>query len=799
MIQWGKRITVLLVVVGILPGAAPASGQVQLGAIIGTVTDDSGGVVAGASVTARRSATGVESRVETNGTGEFAVADLPPGDYEIRVVSPGFSLTVLRLTLQPGEARRIPLRLRVGGLTEDVVVVAGEIAGSHARLRRLPGAVDVVSRETLERSRVMTTNEALRKVPGLHVRDEEGFGLRPNIGIRGVNPTRSNKVLLLEDGIPLTYAVYGDNASYYHPPVDRFERIEVLKGGAQIAYGPQTIGGAVNYVTPKPPAMPGGSLALVGGNRDYINGHGTVGTTVRRTGVLFDYMRKQGDGARDNLDFALNDVTVKLVQGVGDNQHWTFRANYYGEDSNVTYSGLRQDEYAANPRGNPFKNDFFHADRVGTSATHALAVNGNVAVTTNLYWSTFKRDWWRQSSNSAQRPNDASDALCAGMANLDTTCGNEGRLRQYHAWGVEPRASLFHRAFGVTSETEFGVRAHFEHQDRLQENGSTPTARSGTLVESNVRTNQAYSGFLENRFLLGGWTVTPGVRLEHVSFERTNRLANAGLGVTGDTSLTRLIPGIGVSHTTGERVTLFAGAHRGFAPPRTEDVISNTGGVIDLDPELSWNYEAGFRSSMRPGISLDTTFFRMDYENQLVPASLAGGVGATLSNGGSTLHQGIELRAQVDTAPMTGSIHDLYVRAAYTYLPTAKFTGTRFSSISGFATTSVSGNRLPYAPEQMAAITLGYAVNSLDMSLEAVRTGSQFGDDLNTVASTPDGQRGLIPANTVWNAAVNYTMARSTLFLTVKNAFDELYIVDRTRGILPGIPRMVQGGVRIRF
>jgi Fe(3+) dicitrate transport protein len=99
----------------------------------------------------------------------------------------------------------------------------------------------------------------------------------------------------------------------------------------------------------------------------------------------------------------------------------------------------------------------------------------------------------------------------------------------------------------------------------------------------------------------------------------------------------------------------------------------------------------------------------------------------------------------------------------------------------------------------MAAITLGYAVNSLDMSLEAVRTGSQFGDDLNTVAPTPDGQRGLIPANTVWNAAVNYTMARSTLFLTVKNAFDELYIVDRTRGILPGIPRMVQAGVRVRF
>ena len=80
-------------------------------------------------------------------------------------------------------------------------------------------------------------------MPGVFARDEEGFGLRPNIGIRGLNPTRSSKVLLLEDGIPLTYAPYGDNASYYHPPVDRFERIEVLKGSGQILFGPHTVGG----------------------------------------------------------------------------------------------------------------------------------------------------------------------------------------------------------------------------------------------------------------------------------------------------------------------------------------------------------------------------------------------------------------------------------------------------------------------------------------------------------------------------------------------------------------------------
>ncbi len=798
---WGMgRWVVCSAAVLVILAAAAAAAQdgARTAAVAGLVLDETGAVIPHAQVTVRRLSTGVEARTAVAVDGTFRVGGLTPGDYEISVTSSGFAAAVQRAPLPAGETG-LRFRLRIGGLSEDVVVVAGELAGSHERLRRLPGAVDVVERETLERTRVMTTNEALRRVPGLQVRDEEGFGLRPNIGIRGINPTRSSKVLLLEDGIPLTYAPYGDNASYYHPPIERFERLEVLKGGAQIAYGPQTVGGVINYLTPKPPAQPTGSLQVTGGNRGYFNGLGSYGGTVGRTGYLFDYMRKQGDGARENLDFQLNDVNAKVVQGVGGSQTWTFRGSYYGEDSNVTYSGLRQDEYLANPRANPFRNDFFYIDRVGASVTQSAAASGGLAVTTNLYWNSFQRDWWRQSSNSAQRPNDASDAACGGMANLNTTCGNEGRLREYWAWGLEPRVSMFHRTLGMASETDFGVRAHFENQERLQRNGASPAARDGVLVENNQRANSAYSGFVQNRLLLGGWTVTPGVRIEHVRYERTNRLANAGDGVSGDTALTRLIPGLGVSHTTGERVTLFAGVHRGFAPPRTEDVISNAGGVIDLDPELSWNYEFGARSALRPGVGVDATLFRMDYENQVIPASLAGGVGAALTNGGSTLHRGIELRAQVDSAPITRSAHDFYARLSYTYLPVATFTGRRLSNISGFSGVSVSGNRLPYAASHNSVVTLGYSHAALDVRVEAAHTGDQFGDDLNTVIPTADGQRGLIPAFTTWNTAVNYTVRRSTIFVTVKNLTDALFIVDRTRGILPGSPRLVQAGIRVGF
>jgi Fe(3+) dicitrate transport protein len=775
-----------------------AQGEDQRSSLTGHVSDESGAGVRQARVVVRRLPTGIEQRVGTASDGAFSVSGLLPGEYEVTASADGFAVAVQRVSLRPGETR-VRFRLRVGGLSEDVTVVAGELAGSHGRLRRFPGSVEILERETLERGRVMTTNEALRAVPGLHVRDEEGFGLRPNIGIRGVNPTRSTKVLLLEDGIPLAYAPYGDNASYYHPPIERFERVEVLKGGAQIAYGPQTVGGVINYLTPRPPLERTGSLTLMSGNRGYFNGRGSYGGTVGRTGFVVDYLRKQGEGAREHLSSTLNDVNGKVVQQVGSRQTWTLRGNYYSEDSNVSYSGLRQDEYEANPRANPFSNDYFYAHRYGASATHGLAVSGNLGLTTNVYWSAFRRHWWRQSSHSAQRPNDAADPVCGGMANLHTTCGNEGRLRQYRAWGVEPRASLYHRTFGLAQETDFGVRAHFEHQDRRQENGDSPMARSGVLVENNERTNVAIAGFVQNRLLAGGWTITPGVRIEHVQYERTNRLGNGGAGARGDTSLTRLISGLGVSHTTGERVTVFAGAHRGFAPPRTEDIVSNTGGVVDLDPELSWNYEVGLRSAVRPGIRVDATAFRIDYENQIVPASLAGGVGAVLTNGGATLHQGLELRAQLDTAPLTGSLHDVYLRFSYTFLPLAEFTGPRFSAISGFGGVSVTGNRLPYAPEHMAVTALGYARGAFDVRIEAVHTSAQFTDDLNTVAPTPDGQRGLIAGYTVWNTALNYTMRRSTLFFTVKNLLDDPFIVDRTRGILPGSPRLVQAGIRVGF
>lgn len=800
-----RRATILaLLAVLALPVAVSA--QNGRAVVRGRVTDEAGSSVRAARVTLRRATVGFEQSVESDPDGAFVFEDIVPGTYTIAASADGFAVETRALAVDAGESAEPTLVLHPGAFTEEVAVFASTITGIPETVRRIPGSVDVVDSAMLETSRVFNFSEALRKIAGLNVRDEEGFGLRPNIGIRGLNPTRSTKVLLLEDGIPLTYAPYGDNASYYHPPIERFSTIEVLKGSGQIAYGPTTLGGVVNYLTPDPPPTLSGDISVTGGNKDYFNGQASIGDTIGNTGFFLHYLRKQGEGARESMRFGIHDVFAKAVTTIGDRQTLTFRGNYYGEDSKVPYSGLRQDEFDENPHQNPFINDHFYGDRVGASVSHAVLLGSNAMLSTTVYGQRFKRHWWRQSSNSNERPNDSADPNCGGMENLYTDCGNQGRLREYYFFGVEPRLNASHSLFGIRNELDAGFRYHYEHQDRVQKNGDFPTARDGVVVEDNERKTGAFSGFIQNRFIIGGLTITPGVRVERISYERTNRIAPnpaGGLGVTGSTEVTQVLPGLGLAYNFGEKATVFGGVHRGFAPPRTEDIINNTtGGSVDLDAELSWNYEVGARSLLRPGVRLDATFFRMDYENQVVPASIAGGTGATFTNGGETLHQGFEFTGRVDTGTLVGSPHNVYGRIAYTWLPVAQFEGVRFSNIPGFATTHVDGNRLPYAPSHLVNANIGYSHPvGIDALVEAVRVSEQFSDDLNTFLGSADGQRGAIPAYTVWNLAFSYkaeTMP-TTFFVTVKNLFDETYIADRSRGLIPGPSRLIQAGVKYRF
>lgn len=693
------------------------------------------------------------------------------------------TLVVMAACAQMAQAADEALNLALNVPRVDVI-------GSQSEWFTTPSSATVVSHEELESSHVMTTSEALRKVPGVVTRDEEGMGMRPNISIRGLNPTRSTKVLLLEDGIPLAYAPYGDNASYYYPTIDRFSSIEVLKGASQIKFGPQTIGGVINHITPNAPEKFGGHVSMTAGNRDYLNTKVNVGGN----GMLLDYTHKQGEGARDETYHNVDDLNFKVTKVINDDHAVTLRANYFSEDSQVSYTGLTRAEY--NNFGgeyNPFQHDDFELTRYGTSLTHDWQINTNALLTTNVYYSHFDRDWWRQQSNSSPG-NIAAGVGCAAVGagriaglvvDTDTCLGNQGRLRTYETYGVEPRLSLTHN-WGLL---EMGVKAHYETQERRQKNGVSPTARTGTVVENNYRETDAYSGFVSNRFDIGNFSITPAVRYEHVENERKNRLN----GAKGDATLHEWVPGISFAYTPNEQYTIFAGVHEGFAPPRTEDLISNTGGSVDVDPEKSTNYEAGFRAHPTKHFSFETTAFYNDFDNLVAVGSVASNV--ALSQGKATF-AGLELLGRYEFD------NGMYTRVAYTWLPVAEqdspFRRVDTNAIVGG---SKSGNRQPYAPKNTVTAALGYKVGNWDAMIEAVHVGRQYADFAETKAVDATGQFGEISSYTIYNAAVNYKLPeyKTTLFLVGKNIFDKDYIVDRTRGILTGMPALVQVGARYDF
>lgn len=667
--------------------------------------------------------------------------------------------------------------------TAEKTLPTVQVIGGEEKLPTLGGAGQILGKKELEDAHVFTVNEALRKVAGVHARDEEGFGLRPNIAMRGLNPTRSTKITLLEDGLPLAYAPYGDNASYYHPMVDRYERIEVLKGASSLMFGPQTVGGVVNYITPAPRQAFGGSVQAAVGNRDYFNGKVNIGGG----GLMLDYGHKEGDGARDNMSHKLDDLNIKYGTMLGERNAITLRANFYKEDSMVTYSGLTQAEFdRQGARYNPFKNDRFEAERIGLSATHDFLINDKSTLTTSVYYSKFDRDWWRQSSNS-------QDAQCGGAFNTARLAGTvvnpdacnsvQGRLRSYETWGIEPRLTVAH----ALGELQAGIRMHFEEQDRKQVNGTTPTARSGPLSENNLRKTNAYSGFIANRFDIGQFSITPIARYESIKMERSNRLTGQG----GESSVHAFTPGIGATWNPMSTLTVFTSLHKGFAPPRVEDLVGATGTVTDVDYEKSLNFEFGVRTQPMQGVSVQAAYFRNDYDNLIAVGSIAGG--NTPLSQGKALFEGMELSANAEFA------NGIFSRMAYTWLPTAEQTEA-FRNVASGAIVGAQGKRQAYAPEHTLTAGLGYAVGPFKGEVEAQYIGSQYSDFANTAAPTADGQKGEIAAYTVWNAALNYRFDKSlSAFVTGKNVFDKTYIVDRTRGIQVGMPRLIQVGVKYAF
>ena len=688
------------------------------------------------------------------------------------------------------------------------------------RLDAVPGSYQVIDEKALEARRPFSIQEALNNVPGVNVVGENTFGLGVSIGIRGLNPRRTARTLLMEDGMPLFLAPYGDPAAHYTTPLERVQRIEVVKGSGQILYGPQTVGGMINFVT-RPVPTDGkvhGNVTATLGNNDFTSLYGNIGAGDERGGLMIDALHKKGDGIRDNHDFEIQEYTAKGQLNLSDRHTLIAKASYFRESSHVSETGLglveyHEDKYQA-PTG---KNDVFEHERTTFQLQHLFQVNNQVKLSTQAYYAKSERASFRQINDPGGLGGRSVMDRCTGLgvateANA-ALCGGRWRPREFEYWGIEPRLDVQHSLFGVDSNAVIGFRYHREEIRRNQFRGSDPRIQNQGYAEAfgdhreQIHSDvEAKSYYAQNTFYAGDWTFTPGLRVEDLRI-RTNILrAEGNIQNNPESNATnhqsKVLPGFGLTWNGIENTTLFAGVHKGFAPPRPDrDVFTpgglpNTAVVVNTKPEESTNWELGTRSNYIKGVTFETTLFHTVFDDIVV----AGPTSGSFINGGKSQQSGIELAGRINFGHIYDSTHNFYVAGSYTNLFTAKFKKTNA------AADVFSGDRLPYAPKHLASLSLGYehpvgfdariGIDYVSEQQEDVsyREGRSKEDVLS-------GRTGRIPAYTLLNATVNYRPVGSHLsyFLSAYNLADKEYLASRVDGMVAGRQRQVFAGIRYDF
>lgn len=683
----------------------------------------------------------------------------------------------------------------------------------------VPGSASVVTREDLERQGPMSGNEVVRTLPGVHVRDEEGIGLRPNFGIRGLDPSRGRTLLVLEDGVPIALAPYGEPELYYAPAIERMERLELVKGSGSILFGPQTIGGVLNYITPQPPQELTVTADLRGGTFGYLHGQATVGDTIGDVGYLLGVMHKRYQGAR-GLNLELTDITGRLRYEFAPTTDLGVKFHLYDEFSNATYLGLTTPQFENERDDNFAIYDELPVRRFGASTTLNHIFGESVLFQTTAYGHYISRNWNRQDFDRSDEGRDYERIIDGSGRDLTdgTTRPDDGsaiyfrdtmgsRNRAFLVGGIEPRATIDYELGGIDNELIVGTRAHVEITDEQRVNSDAPDSSDPFVRDEEVRRGFALAAYAQNRFMLmeQRLKISPGLRVESFWSEREIQRTRVDGEPTdldpprsNSDQVVALIPGLGVSYEVIDELTLFAGLHRGFSPPRTKDAVTTDGDLLELDAEFSLNYEVGTRVHVQDYLAAQVAGFVLDFSNQIIPPSEFGGVvsddAGGLVNAGETTQFGVETDVTFDAGALAELGFGIPLSVAYTWV-NAEF-GDSWRE-------EIVGNRLPYAPEHRLSGRLGFEHPlGISAQLSGLYISEQFTDTGNTVEATSDGLAGRIDPYLLIDARVAYNHHPwgVTFYVAGKNLTDEYYVSSRApRGIQPGAPRQIFGGVRAIF
>ena len=695
----------------------------------------------------------------------------------------------------------------------DVLVDAASITSGMFLRSVRPSSV--VSESELRQFNHTDIHRVVSRIPGVYVQEEDGLGLRPNIGIRGTGLERMEKLNVMEDGIIIAPAPYASPAAYYSPTMGRMQGLEIRKGSTQIKHGPFTTGGSLNYISTAIPSSSLNSVDFMAGSFGKTVLHVKSGNTMGQWGYLFEVYNDMTDGFKEldgggDSGYSKTDVMAKVRYSMNANHAVEMKVSMTDEISDETYLGLSDDDYTANPlrRYRASQLDEMDADHSQFVLSYAGKLSDNLTMAVSAYNNEFARNWYKLNKVDGlslgliadPAGNAAAFALLDAMDSDADAYRIKANNREYLSSGVQAVLNWSIENHDIQA----GLRIHademdrFQWEDRYQMVGGklnmTTAATPGT--DSNrIDSAEATSLYVEDRMTSGNFIVTGGLRYEEITVKREDwgktDPTRAGDASIKEDTFDVIVPGVSVEYALEDGTTLGYGIHKGFAPHGPGGTKVVDGVTQEVKSEESWNHEWTVRSY--EGLNgLELTFFMNKYDNLLgADTAATGGTGSNeLYNGGAVDVSGLELylrRMLMDN----GSIQ-LPIEIAYTK------TNTEFrESFDGFWGDVSRGDELPYIPETMVSVNLG-----VNMDKTSVNIGLKH----NSAARTTAGSGRLDDANstdalTLIDLGVKHSLQNNiTLSMGIKNLLDkDAVVARRPYGARPTMPRSISLGVNYNF
>lgn len=713
------------------------------------------------------------------------------------------------------------------------------ILGTGIGAADITGGVSVISAEELAKFEATDVQRVLRQTPGVSIQVEDGYGLRPNISIRGTPTERSSRITLLEDNVLIAPAPYSAPSAYYFPTFGRIHRVEVLKGPASITQGPYTMGGALNLISTPIPADNRGMLLGEYGSDQNWRVHGWYGGGGEKARFLVETLQWQSDGFqaidRSDRDTGLDksDYVAKLQfnnDPTSSTRHFfdiklqasdeTSRQSYLGlTDADFERDGLRRYGISVEDEIDNEHSQVVLSWRMEFEGGTNLSITGYNNETERAWYKTegidfdgsenaqeFSRTSWSRVVEAINLGDSIGDVTAQEMAAIlngaDTPYGSiqlRNNSREYYSRGVQARVDWELTGENTRHSLQAGVRFHEDQEDRLQRN-DTWQQLGGELVLNDigllgnagnrVQEAEAWSAFIYDRIEWNAWTFTPGLRYESIDLSQVDYVTSGddpasrnpdNIRSTRSNDVDILIPGFGLLYDFDDDLRLVAGIHKGFSTP------GNRPGV---DPEEAVNYELGLRWTSGV-VALDVMGFFNDYENLVGVCTNSSG--ADCEPGDSFNGEGVHVPGiEIDfyAGLENGSGWTFPINVTYTWMD-AEF---RSAFDSDFFGEVMKGDPVPYIPEHTARASFGAEFRNFAGYLSYTHVAG-------VCTQAACGAFEKTESANLLDLGLHYRINRSwEIYGVVENLTDEIYIAGRDPyGARPDKSRSYAVGVRFDF